>query len=227
MRTSISRIIAAVAVVGAVVAIGSLLLRWIGYAGGGAAEVCASDRWIPWTQQYEFTGSTPVTVGFGLVPLGLSCSSGANVTYPDEPSASQLVLLALVLVILAVCLLARLRPTSARFFPWAVAASASAAGVAGVAGLGTALNAISFARGGWIECGVPPVVVVGRGAIEAVHPLMTVYSVVPTGPLCTYASPVGPVSVFEGSSPVGSVFVLALAVSAAFAFSARRFNRTK
>lgn len=225
MGALISRVVAIVSIVGAVVAIGSLLLRWIGYAGGAAAGVCTSDRWIPWTGQYELTGSTPVTVGFGLTPLGLSCSSGGNVTYPDEPSASHLVVLALVLVILAVFLIARLRPTRARFFPWTVAASASAAGVAVLAGLGTAVGAISFARGGWIECGVPPVVAVGRGAIEGVYPLMTVYSVVPTGPLCTYASPMGPVSVFEGSSSAGSVFVVALAMSAAFALLAVREKR--
>ncbi|SKA98256.1 hypothetical protein SAMN06295879_2553 [Agreia bicolorata] len=225
MKAVIPRIVAVVSIVGAAAAVGALLVRWIGYATGGAIDVCGSERWTPWTVQYESTGSTPVTVGFGLTPLGLSCSSGGNVTYPDEPLASHLVVLALILVVLAVALLVSPASSHPRFFAWTVAISLCAAGVAVPAGLGTAAYAISFAKAGWIDCGVPPVVVVGRGAIEAVHAWLTVFSVVPTGPLCTFASPAGDVAVFEGDVAFGSVFVVALAVAAAFAVLAARSKR--
>lgn len=226
MKGPTPRIISVVSIVGAAAAVGVLLMRWIGYAAGGAVDVCGSERWTPWTVQYESTGSTPVAIGFGLTPLGLRCSSGANVTYPDEPLASHLVVLALILVVLAVAL--RVRPASShpRFFAWTVAISMSAAAVAVPAGLGTAAYAISFARGGWIDCGVPPVSVVGRAAIEAVHAPSTVFSVVPTGPLCTFASPAGDVTVFDGDVAFGSVFVVALAVATAFAILAARSRKS-
>jgi hypothetical protein len=215
-----ARIVAGVALASVVAILVALATRWIGYANGGAQSVCDSDRWMPWTPTYEATGSTPVLPGFSLAPLGLSCTSNASVTYPDAPIASQLIVLAFILLVIAAATVIRPQPTHRLGY---ALTALLLTGVAAISLLGTAFGGLLYQRNGWWEeCGVPPGIAIGDAAIEGIRPVLSGYSIVPSGALCTYASPIGGVTVFDGGLDLGSVMVAAASVAIGCAVLARR-----
>jgi hypothetical protein len=215
-----ARVVAGFALASAAAILVVLATRWIGYALGRSQSICDSDRWMPWTSAYEAAGTSFVSPGFGLAPLGLSCTSGGNITYPDEPLASRLTVLAFILLVVAATAL--IRPYARHALGYRLTALLMT-GAAAVSLFGTAIGAVLYARNGWWEeCGVPPVAAIGRAAIEGVYPVSSGFSFVPTGALCTYASPIGEVTVFDGGFDLGSVALAAASIAIGCAVLSRR-----
>jgi hypothetical protein len=144
-------------------------------------------------------------------------------THPDQPMASQLVVLAFILLVVAATAL--IRPRETHVLGYGLVALLMTC-IAAVSLLGTAVGALLFLRNGWWEeCGVPPVAAVGRAAIEAIRPVFSGFSFVPSGALCSYASPIGVVTTFDGEHDLGSVAVAAASIAIGCAVLARRARK--